>query len=181
VRGLSLAVLLAGIAVPSPAAESGAKALLSWTAPPGWKKSEYANAGGADPVVAYESDLGRIQIRVFGAPGSFYRTPEAFMAGPAATSMGRAPELTGRERVAGRDAAVYRREYPLADGDPHAHAPDPRTARECFCVLPPSKDGRFVVLSYSRESPAPDPSGAGEKAWKAFLAGASRARKAGPK
>jgi hypothetical protein len=172
------------LAAPVPAAEVpvssthsyAASALLDWTPPPGWKASEYANAGGADPVVAYEKGIDRIAIMVFGAPKSFYRSTADFMAGPGATTMGRAPAKAGTARVAGRAVALYRREYPMPDGDPHAFSPDPRMGREIFCVLPPLPDGRFVVLSYARESPAPDITGGADKAWDAFLAGV-RARK----
>ena len=175
-------------AAPSPAAEVhvsttpslAASALLDWTPPRGWTASAYANAGGADPVVAYDSGIDRIEIQVFGAPKSFYRTPEDFLSGPGATTMGRAPVKSGVARVAGGAAAVYRRDFPLPDGgDPHAFsAGPPRLGRETFCVLPPFPDGRFVVLSYARASPAPDAAGRGEKAWNAFLAGVRRARKA---
>jgi hypothetical protein len=128
--------------------------------------------------VAYESGGDRIAIKVFGAPKSFYRTPAEFMAGPGAAAMGRAPVRAGSARVAGRSVAVYRREYPLPDGDPHSRsASPPRMGRETFCVLPPLRDGRFAVLSYDRESPAPDLTGRAEEAWTAFLAGVRRARR----
>ncbi len=152
-----------------------AAAPLDWTAPPGWTASAYSNAGGADAVTAYEKGLDRIAVKIFGAPKSYYRTPEDFLAGPGATTMGRAPAKSGSARVAGRAVAVYRREYPLPEGDPHAFSQGPPLmAREFFCVLPPFRDGRFAVLSYARESPAPDIKGEGEKAWKAFLAGVRR-------
>jgi hypothetical protein len=153
-----------------------ASALLDWTPPPGWTASDYSNAGGADPVTSYESGIDRIEIKVFGAPKSFYRTPADFMKGPGATTMGRAPVKSGTARVAGRAVAVYRREYPLPDGDPNIPSSNPLMARETFCVLPPFPDGRFIVLSPARESPAPDITGNAEKAWNAFLAGV-RARK----
>jgi hypothetical protein len=155
-----------------------AAALLDWTAPSGWTESEYSNAGGADLVIAYERGIDRIEIKIFGAPKSFYRAPEDFLAGPGATTMGRAPEKSGSARVAGRAVTVYRRQYPMAGGDPHAFSPGPpRMGRETFCVLPPFPDGRFAVLSYARESPAPDITGGADKAWKAFLSGVRRARK----
>jgi hypothetical protein len=155
-----------------------AAALLEWTPPSGWKASEYSNAGGADPVVAYENGIDRIEIKIFGARKSFYRTPEDFMTGPGATTMGRAPVKSGVARAAGGAVTVYRREFPLPGGDPHAFSPGPpMMGRETFCVLPPFPDGRFAVLSYARESSAPDITGNAEKAWKAFLAGVRRARK----
>jgi hypothetical protein len=155
-----------------------AAALLNWTPPRGWKASEYANAGGADLVVAYENGVDRIAVKIFGAPTSFYRTPEEFMAGPGATTMGRPPVKAGAARAAGGAVTVYRREFPLAEGDPHAvSGPPPLMGRETFCVLPPFPDGRFVVLSYSRESAVPDIKAKGEKAWTAFLAGVRPAGK----
>ena len=182
-RLLLLAAQLLFAAAP-PAAEvhmsttpsKAASALLEWTPPPGWKSSEYSNAGGADIVVAYEEGMERIEIKIFGAPKSFYRTPEAFMAGPGATTMGRAPAKSGIARAAGGAVTVYRRKFPLpGGGDPHAFSPGPPLmGRETFCVLPPFPDGRFAVLAYARESPTPSVKGEGEKAWKAFLAGVRR-------
>ena len=183
---LLLAAQLA-LAAPPSAAEvhplimtpsNAAAALLDWTPPRGWTASEYSNSGGADLVVAYGKGLDRIEIKIFGAPKSFYATPADFMAGPGATTMGRAPVKSGAARAAGRAVTVYRRDYPLPDGDPRAYSPGPpRLGRETFCVLPPFPDGRFAVLSYARESPAPDVAGRGEKAWREFLAGVRRARK----
>jgi hypothetical protein len=174
-------------AAPTPAAEvpvstmpsKAAAELLRWTPPPGWTASEYSNAGGADPVVAYENGLDRIEIKIFGAPKSFYADPEAFMAGPGATTMGRPPVKSGVARAAGAAVTVYRRKFPLPDGtDPHAPSPGPaRMGQETFCVLPPFPDGRFAVLSYARESEAPDIKRRGEKAWSAFLAAVRLARK----
>ena len=162
----------------SPAPSKVAAALVTWSPPTGWDFSEYANSGGADPVVAYERASDRITIKIFGAPGSFYKNPAGFMAGPSATTMGRPPVRLGEERVLGQTVTVYRHEYPLPDGDPHATAPrPPRMAREIYCVLPAIPDGRFAVLTYARESPAPDMKGTGDKAWKKFLAGVRRVRK----
>lgn len=154
-------------------------AMLQWTPPPGWDASDYSNAGGADAVVAYERGADRITLRAYGAPGSDYKSLAKFLAGPAATTMGRAPKKAGSVRVGGRASPLYRREYPLADGDPHAPSSRaPRMARETFCVLPPLPDGRFAVLAYARESPIPDLKGDGEKAWKTFLAGVKPAKAA---
>lgn len=183
---LLLAVQLL-FAAPAPAAEvhvsttplNAAAALLKWAPPPGWTASAYTNAGGADPVVSYENGLDRIEIKIFGAPKSFYANPAAFMAGPGATTMGRAPVKSGVARAAGSAVTVYRRKFPLTEGtDPHAPSPGPaRMGRETFCVLPPFPDGRFAVLSYARDSEAPDLKERGEKAWSAFLAGVRLARK----
>ena len=143
---------------------------LSFKGPAGWLKSEYANSAGADPVVEFEKGSDRVSIDLFGAAGSAYKTPEAFLLGPAATTMGKAPARAGEATVAGRAVAVWRRQFPIADSGPHmTSAAPPRMGTETFCVLPPSADGRFAVLSYARENPIPDPEGRGEKAWKAFL------------
>jgi hypothetical protein len=179
---LLLAVQLL-LAAPAPAAEAPVKptavktspaqaaaAVLKWTPPAGWDESAYAN--GPDQVVAYEHGFDRITVRIFGAPKSFYKTPAQFLEGPAATTMGRAPEPAGEARIAGRGAPLYRHEYPVPEGDPHMRSPrPPRMAREIFCVLPPLPDGRFAVVAYARESPVPDLKGAGDKAWSKFLGG----------
>lgn len=173
---LASAALAAGAEVPVSATPSQTlSSVVRWTPPAGWRLSEYANAGGADLVVSYGKGQDRIEIRLFGAPGSFYRSARDFMAGPAATTMGRAPKRAGSARVAGAAAALYRREFPLAEGDPHAVSPRPRLGRETFCVLPVLADGRFIVLSHARDGEVPGVSGDGEKAWKAFLAGVRRA------
>lgn len=170
-----LAVLLC-LAAPSGAADTKAvapskaiSAVVRFQPPGGWRPEEYANSGGADPVQAFSSDEDRIVVRVFGSPGSAYADPAAFLAGAAASTMGRKPEKTGEETVGGRRVALYRRGFPLSLGDPHAPAPPQQLlGREVFLILPGSK-GRFAVLSYARESPAPDPKAAGEKAWAKFL------------
>ena len=145
-------------------------ALLRFQAPAGWRRGDYANSGGADPVVEFEKGADRIAVYVYGAPCSSYKTPEDFMTGPAATTMGRAPDRAGSALVAGRNVALYRRRYPLADGDPHAaSSAPPRFGSAIYCVLPAAADGRFAVLTYSRESPIPDTEERGEKAWESFL------------
>ncbi|MDE2143307.1 MAG: hypothetical protein KGL74_13055 [Elusimicrobia bacterium] len=145
-------------------------ALVRFEAPPGWKRTDYSNSLGADLVVSFENGPDRIALDVYGNRGSAYRNAAQFMKGPAATTMGKPPALIGSTPVAGKKANLYRRSYPLMDSDPHAPSPHPaRMGRQLFCVLPPSADGRFVVLTYSRESPVPDPAGAGEAAWKSFL------------
>lgn len=153
---------------PSPAA--AVASLLRFRAPAGWRSGEYANSRGADPVVEFEKGADRIAVYVYGAPGSSYKTPEDFFGGPAATTMGRAPDTAGRVLVDGRGVALYRRRFPLADGDPHAVSSAPlRLGTAVFCVLPPAADGRFAVLTYSRESPIPDLEDRGEKVWNSFL------------
>jgi hypothetical protein len=154
---------------PPPSAAAVAS-VVRFAPPAGWDRSDYANAGGADAVVSFESGLDRISVYLYGAKGSFYRSPADFMRGPAATTMGRAPVRTAVALVAGRRLSVYRRGYPLAEGDPHIPSSGrERMGTETYCVLPPAPDGRFVVLSWARDTPAPDPRSLGEKAWKAFL------------
>lgn len=157
-----------------PASASAFAALVRFTEPAGWDRSDYSNSGGADAVISFEKGLDRISVYLYGAPGSFYKTPSDFMRGPAATTMGRPPVRTASGVVAGSRVSVYRRRFPLAEGDPHIPSPRERLGSESFCVLPPAADGRFVVLSYARETPAPDPRSLGETAWKAFLKGVSR-------
>ncbi len=144
-------------------------ALISFQPPKGgWKIEEYANGGGADPVVAFVDGLDRIAVRVFGAPGSGYKNPASFLAGPAASTMGRKPEQVGIVTVAGRRLALYQHGFPVNLGDPHAPSGPTMLGQEVFCLLPAA--GRhFIVLSYARESPAPDLERRGQKAWRAFL------------
>ena len=167
VLALPLAASAAG-AADAPAPSRAVAALVSHQAPKGWKTEEYANGGGADPVVAHVDGLDRITVRVFGAPGSGYKTPALFLSGAAASSMGRRPEAAGNVTVAGRRLALYKRGFPIDLGDPHAPSGPVVLGREIFCVLPVA-GGRFVVLAYSRESPAPDLERRGEKAWENLL------------
>ena len=57
---------------------------------------------------------------------------------------------------------MYRRLFAIVEGDP-------RMGTESFCVLPASKDGRFIVLSHQHEGPSPSSERIGTAAWKAFL------------
>ncbi len=143
-------------------------ALVSRRPPKGWNLEEYANSGGADPVEAYVDGVDRITVRAFGGPGSAYKKPADFLSGAAAGTMGRKPEAAGSVKVAGRRLTVYKRGFPVNLGDPHAPSGPTMLGREYFCVLPVS-GGRFIVLSYARESPAPDLERRGERAWEAFL------------
>lgn len=152
----------------APTPSQAIAALISRQPPKGWSVEAYANAGGADPVEAFVDGVDRITIRAFGAPGSAHKKPAAFLAGAAASTMGRKPESVGSATVAGRRVTVYKRGFPINLGDPHAPSAPTTLGKEFFCVLPVS-DGRFVVLSYARESPAPDLERRGEKAWEAFL------------
>lgn len=144
-------------------------ALVSFTPPKGWSAVEYANAGGADPVLRFENLADAVQIRVFGAPGSDYPSPEDFLAGPAASEQGAAPSAAGTATAAGKKLALYRRRFAIEAADPHRPSPGKSLlGTEVFCVLP-LKGERFAVLSYRRASPIPDLNRKGEKAWAAFL------------
>ena len=168
-----LAALLA-FAAPSWAADTKApspsrtiSAVVRFSAPKGWRPEEYAN--GADPVSAFVSGEDRIVVRTFGPPGRAYADPAASLSGAPPPTMGRPPEKSGEGTVAGHRVMFYRRGFPIEPGDPHTPAgPQQALGREVFVVLPPRR-GRFAVLSYARESPAPDLERAGEKAWEAFL------------
>lgn len=144
-------------------------ALMRFTAPKGWTPVAYANADGADPVLRFEKLNDAVQIRVFGAPGSDYPAIKEFLAGPAATEEGAAAAVEGTVTVAGKKLTLYRRRYSVGVSNPHG-PPMPKAPMgvERFCVLP-LKGGRFAMLSYRRETPAPDLAGTGEKAWAAFL------------
>lgn len=154
----------------APAPAEAVASLAAFDAPAGWTRAEYANAGGVDAVVAFESGEDRLALKVFGAPGSFYKTAAEFLSGPAATTMGRKPERAGRVAVAGKRLRLWRRGVPLPDGDPHsAYLTRRRMSREVFVILPSAKDGRFLVLSYERRTEVPDPAARGEKAWRSLL------------
>ncbi len=143
--------------------------LVRFVPPTGWSREAYANGDGADPVLAFEDLLDRISLRRFGAPGSAFATSASFLRGPAATTMGSPPEVAGTVTVAGRELTLYRRGFPIHLGDPHVRSGGPVTlGRAVFCVLPTDGD-TFVVLSYERESPAPDLEGRPEKVWASFL------------
>jgi hypothetical protein len=90
------------------------------------------------------------------------------LAGPASSTLGRKPETSGSIAAAGRRLALYRHGLPVNLGDPHAPSGPPALGSEVFCILTVS-GGRFVVLSYARESPVPDMERRGEKTWEAFL------------
>ncbi len=154
--------------VKAPTPSQTVSGVLRYKAPGGWRVEEYANAGGADPVVAFVDGVDRISVHVYGAPGSAYKNPAKFLAGPAASTMGAKPEKVGSVAAAGRDLILYRHGIPVSLGDPHAASGPPMLGREIFCLLP-GPGGRFLVLSYARESPAPDLEGRGEKSWEAFL------------
>lgn len=154
--------------VKTPTPSQAVAALISYQPPKGWKVEEYANSGGADPVVAFVDGLDLITVRVFAAQCSEYKTPAAFLSGPAASTMGRKPETAGSITTAGRRLMLHKHGFPINLGDPHALSGPTMLGREVFCILPAS-NGRFIVLSYAHESPAPDMEHHGEKAWETFL------------
>lgn len=156
-------------AVKMPIPAQAVAALVKFSPPKGWSPRDYSNAAGADPVASFENGEDRIVARAFGAPGSDYKTPADFLAGPAALTMGMAPTVAGKVVVAGQTLTLYKRGFPINLGDPHvASPPKPMMGVEKFCVLPLAK-GRFVAFSYARSSPIPDLEKTGEKAWESFL------------
>ena len=169
VRRLTAVLLLSAS---SAAAElkrsSPIEAALRFQAPAGWHREEYANGGGADPVLAFVEGSDRIVLRLFGSPGSAYKTPALFLKSPAASTMGRPPVRLSSVDVAGRSRSLFKRGLPGAASDPHAGGPSSTSGgSELFVILP--LGDRFAVLSWARETPLPDLRRTGEKAWKAFL------------
>jgi hypothetical protein len=169
-------------AAPPPAAKPSADAvaaLVTFKDPNRWKRSDYANSMGSDPVVSFSRGSERIAVYGYGAPGSAYQTPDDFLKGPAATTMGRLPVRAGSTTIGGREVALYRRGYPLGDYDPsRPEAGPPRMGEELFCILLPAADGRFAVLAHDESLPGSGPASSGGAAWKAFL---KSVRPAGPK
>ncbi|MDX6768502.1 MAG: hypothetical protein SF051_03155 [Elusimicrobiota bacterium] len=171
-RLASAALVLSAAAfaqTPAPAAPGAAlRPFVRFTPPAGWRAEERAN--GADPVVSFRKGLDVITLSLYGAEGSAYEDPGAFLRGPAASTLGAPPRADGRVKVAGRSLALYRRGYPVRLGDPHAPSSGrpPELARERFVVLP-LRDGRFVVASHAFESAVPSFERDGERAFTAFL------------
>ncbi len=123
---------------------------------------------GADPSLRVSRGRHLLRVRLFGGAKSRYDAPSKYLTGLEATTMGRPPEQSGTAAVAGKEVPVYRHGYPIELGDPHMVSPDPpKLAKERFVLIPAGK--LFFVLSYAFESPIPDPSGDGEKAWADFL------------
>jgi hypothetical protein len=138
------------------------EAVVSFAPPKGWSADGYANAEGADPVLEFKKLSDVVQIRVLGAPGSDYSTPDDFL-------KDERPAEAGTAAVAGHKLELHRRRFPIEAADPHRPSPGKSImGTETFCVLP-LRDGRFAVLSYRRASPVPDAQRTGEKAWAAFL------------
>lgn len=143
------------------------RALAAFTAPKGWAPEEYAN--GPDAVLRYEKGLDRISLRLYGSKGSAHKDPADFLRGPAATTMGKAPEPVGHVLVGGKKRPFYKRGYPIMLGDPHVRGGiPPALAVEHFVVLPLS-DGLFLVAAHAFESPVPSPRKDGEDEFLAFL------------
>lgn len=162
---LVAAAAAAGAATPAKKEKTPAQAiaaLMSFKAPKGWRASDYANSEGADPVARFESGSDAVVIRVYGAPGSAYASPDGLADGSVYGA--------GTAAVAGKKLDLRRRRFPIQARDPHGPSSPGNSllGTEEFCVLP-LKDGRFAVLAYRRETPAPDVERKGERAWAAFL------------
>ncbi|MBI3298885.1 MAG: hypothetical protein HYZ75_12015 [Elusimicrobia bacterium] len=164
----ALLLLASGLEAKEPAVKEkkGAiEALAGYKAPAGWTVERRAK--GQDAALELTRAGVLISVRLFGGKGSEYSVPDAFLASPAASTMGRPPEGIGRTRISGKAYPMYKRGVPSLDGDPHAPGGSPALSEERFLLVPVK--GRFFVLSYRDENPLPDPSGKGEKAWQAFL------------
>lgn len=138
----------------------------AFSLPEGWSQEK---SSGADPYVRLSKGRHVIRIRLLGGPGSAKASPEAFLESPAAGTAGRPPEVSGEVKVAGQERKIYRHQYGVDLGDPHAKRSAPGMAEEQYVLVPAGK--RFFVLSYAYESAVPSANNAGEKAWEAFLAG----------
>jgi hypothetical protein len=134
-------------------------------APQGWTIEKTESA--VNPTVRFSNGQDIIRAKLLGGTGSRFATQADYLAGFAATTMGRPPEKIRSIMVAGIETWIYRHGYPTQLGDPHVHDPRPPVlAEEEFCLLP-LKEG-FVVLSWAREGP-PDPDDSGAVAWRSFL------------
>ena len=123
---------------------------------------------GVDPSLAFLRGQDGIRVKLFGGKGSRYLKLHDFLKGFEATTMGNPPERVGEATVGGLRVAFYRHGYPLTQGDPDVSDPrPPALATEEFCILPVGS--RFLVLSWSQESGAPDPEPESAAAWRAFL------------
>ena len=139
---------------------------IGYSAPSGWELER--NKPGREPELRFSKDLDAIKIRLRGGKGSRYASASDFVQGFEATTLGRPPEKLRKIRVAGRRVWLYRHGYPVMLGDPHMQDPrPPQLAQEEFCVIP--WGGKFWVLSWTLDSPVPDPEAAGERAWELFL------------
>ena len=140
--------------------------LIRYQAPPGWDVDSDTTAPDAYARFRLGEDV--IAIRAFGGPGSAYADQAAFLESPSARTLGKTPRRAGQAKVGTAKLPLFRRGYPIRMGDPRRRgAPAGPLADEVFCVLPAGE--RFLVLSYARENPAPDPKSGGRKAWEAFL------------
>jgi hypothetical protein len=135
--------------------------LASYQVPEGYSVSESEN--GADAAVTLVRGSHKLEIRLFGAPGSRYGSARGFLDSRAAASFGAPPRLLDAKR---RD---YERSYALPLGDPNAPAPSERVVQR-FRVVP-AGGTRFFVLSSAWESGAPDLDGASERAWRGLRDG----------
>jgi hypothetical protein len=154
---------------PAPAGPAAQmRAAVSFSAPKGW--TEEAHANGPDPVLTLKDGLDRITLRLYGAKGSAYAGPDAFLRGPSAGTLGAAPKAVDEAAVAGESRPIWEHAYPIMLGDPHVPASGlrPPMAKERFVLLPLPR-GLFVVAGYAYESPVPPVEAEGEAAFRAFL------------
>ncbi|MFA6030396.1 MAG: hypothetical protein WC969_11120 [Elusimicrobiota bacterium] len=165
---LACAVLAQDAPPPKPAdpIPPAIAAAAQLTAPEGWD-AEVGPEGEKDPSVTFTKGGDRIRVTLFGGPGTRFKTSQAFLRSPAATTMGRPAQKDAVVKVAGARAYVYRHAYPEPSGDPHQRSEKaPRMVMEEFCIVPAGK--AFFVLSYAEEG-VPDPSAPSRPSWEAFL------------
>lgn len=165
---LAAAVLAQDAAPPKPAVlpPPALAAAADFQTPAGWD-AEAGPEGEKDPSMTFSKGGDRIRVTLYGGAGTRFKTPQAFLRSPAATTMGRPPQKDAVVKVAGARAYVYRHAYPEPAGDPHERsAKAPRMVMEEFCVVPAGK--LFLVLSYAEEG-VPDPAAPSRPSWEAFL------------
>jgi hypothetical protein len=164
----ALAVIALALAAAADAPGAALRPHVRFAAPAGWRVEEHAN--GVDPVLRFTKGLDVITLYLYGAKGTAYATPEAFLRGPAASTMGSAPKADGRVTVAGLSLVLYRRGYPVRLGDPHVPASGaaPEMASERFIVLPLA-GSRFAVAAHAFESSVPSFEREGARAFDKFL------------
>jgi hypothetical protein len=138
----------------------------SYKLPAGWTVEKTARA--IDPALRLSRPPDVIWARLFGGTGSHYATPDEYLGGIEASTMGRPPETNEVVTVSSIKTRFYRHGYPINLGDPHeVNSRPPQLATEQFCIVPASD--RFFVLGYAHESLLPELSREGDEAWQGFL------------